>query len=88
MALIPMSDLTTLISASAAKAVADSAVLEHEKQSAAALINNAANTGAHSAVWQHPMSDELRQILEGQGYKIITLNNIADPTKSYRIEGF
>lgn len=88
MALIPMSDLTTLISASAAKAVADTAVFEHEKQSVAALINNAANTGCHEAIWQHPMSDELKTLLESQGYKVVTLTQIADPTKSYRIEGF
>ncbi len=88
MALIPMSELTTLIPASEAKEVANSAQLEHEKQSVAALINNAANTGEHCAVWQHPMSDALRSILEDNGYRIMTLSQVADPTKSYRIEGF
>lgn len=82
--LIPTDELSTLKSASDVKEVADAAVKIHEEQSVARLINLAANTGEHQAIWEHPLSPELKKVLEGQGYKVTKMS----PEFLYRIEGF
>lgn len=86
--LIPISDIDVLKSAAEVKAVANEAVAIHEKNAVARLINLAANTGAHSAVWEHPISDALKSVLEGQGYKVTKQHNAADPDMIYTISGF
>lgn len=82
--LIPKEEITTLKSAADVKEVADNAVAILEQQSMATLINQAANTGQHSAVWGHPISKELEKVLKGQGYKITKMS----PDFQYKIEGF
>ena len=82
--LIPTDELSTLKSASEVKKVADEAIDIHEEQSVARLINLAANTGEHSAIWEHPLSEHLEKVLKGQGYKITKMS----PEFLYRIEGF
>ena len=86
--LIPIDEMTTLKSASEVKAVADEAISIHEQQSVAALINQAANSGQHSVIWNRPMTDELKKVLEGQGYKITKNNHAADPNIGMKIWGF
>ena len=86
--LIPKEEIIELKSASAVKAVADGAIAIIEKQQVAALINNAANTGQHEAIWQHPLSDELLKTLEAQGYKVTQMPRSAHPEVVWRIGGF
>lgn len=88
MALIPASDMNVLIAASAAKAVADSALADLEQQSMAYCINSAANTGEHFTAWDKPISSALLSVLEGQGYTVTRNPNSADPSMSYIIGGF
>jgi len=82
--LIPKEELDTLKPASEVKGVADEAVKILEQKSMATLINSAANTGQHSAIWGHPISPELLKVLKGQGYKITKMS----PDFQYKIEGF
>lgn len=70
MALIPQDELPVLKSASAVKTVADGAKLEAEKMAIAKLINSAANTAQYTVLYNHPISDEMLEILEGQGYTV------------------
>lgn len=86
--LIPIDEMTTLKSASEVKAVADEALKIQEQQAAAALINQAANAGAHSVIWNRPMSDELEKTLTAQGYKILKNLHAADPNIGMKIAGF
>lgn len=88
MALIPNTAISTLKSAADVKKVADSAVAIQEEMQVAAVINNAANTGEHSAIWQHPMSDALKTKLEGLGYTVKENTRAASPERQYIIEGF
>lgn len=88
MSLIPASDMTTLIAASAAKAVADSAIEDLEQQSMAYCINSAANTGEHFTAWDKPISPALKTLLEGQGYTVTKNPCSANPDMSYIIGGF
>ena len=88
MTLIPMDELNQLKSASAVKAVADTALQDLEEMSVAATINTAANTGCHTALWEHPLSDATIQALEAQGYSILQNTKTAYPQISYTIGGF
>lgn len=63
-------EISILQAASKAKEVASTANIEHEKAAIARLINLAANTGETRAIWELPICDELKIILEGQGYKV------------------
>lgn len=82
--LIPTDQISTLKPASEVKAVADDADKIHEEQGVARLINLAANVGQHSAIYKHPMSDDLLKVLKGQGYKVTKMS----PEFMYKIEGF
>lgn len=82
--LISKDRINDLLPASEVKATANEAVAILEKQSVARLINLAANTGEHCAIWEHPLSSELENILKGQGYKITRMS----PEFLYKIEGF
>lgn len=86
--LIPIDEITTLKSASEVKAVADEALKIHEEQTVAALINQAANSGQHSVIWNRPMSEELEKTLKAQGYKILKNMHAADPEIGMKIAGF
>lgn len=86
MALIEQSELSILRSADEAKTVADSAREELEKSSVAYAINTAANTGEHSTVFSHPISDVILEVLRGQGYKVT--RDVSSVSDQYKIEGF
>lgn len=72
-------DMTTLISATQAKTVADGAIAELEEMSIAHLINEAANCGQHSVVCARPISEDLKTKLEGQKYTLTSPAPIAKP---------
>lgn len=86
--LIPIEDITTLIPASDAKAVADGAADTIEEQTVAAAINTAANAGQHSITWSKPISNTLKSTLEDLGYRVISNVRAADPSCSWTINGF
>lgn len=86
--LIPLDEITELKSASVVSEVAKAADAIHERQSVAALINNAANVGQHSVTWNHSLSEELQVTLKAQGYKITRNTRAADPNMSWTIAGF
>lgn len=86
--LIPIAEISVLKPASEVKEVADEAVRLHEEAAVARLINLAANAGEHVAIWEHPMSDALKTVLEGQGYKITRVRRAANPDFLHQITGF
>lgn len=76
--LIEHKQLATLLPASTVAAIADKAQLLHQEQEVAYLINSAANTGEKSVIWNKPMTDALKAILDGQGYKVTRMPNSAN----------
>ena len=88
MSLIPKEEMTELKTASDVKAVADSAIADQREMEAAYLINSAANTGLHTAVWAKEMPEDLKSTLEGKGYQVLSDNRAADPNKYWIIGGF
>lgn len=72
-------DMTTLISASEAKTVADSAVAELEEMQIAHCINEAANTGATEAYYAKPISAVMLTKLQTNDYEVIQPAPIAKP---------
>jgi hypothetical protein len=88
MALIPQDELTTLIAASAAEAVADTAQQTLQEQSVAYTINTAANTGAHTCLYNHPLSEDTITILTSKGYTVEIVEGSARPGSQYVIGGF
>ena len=88
MSLIPKEEMTELKLASEVKTVADGAVAEIREMEAANLINSAANTGTHTAVWAKEMPDTLKSTLESKGYQVLSDNSAADPSKYWIIGGF
>lgn len=87
MALFTQEELPILKSASEVKSVSDTAEFESEKIRVAKLINSSANTGQYVVLYNHDMSDKLKELLEGQGYKIKNLSKYisADPQYQYEI---
>lgn len=79
MSRIAPEDMTTLISAQAASAVAETAAAELEEMQVAHCINEAANCGEYSTVYARPISKDLITKLMGQGYTITSPNPIARP---------
>ena len=69
-------DINVLPDASEANTIAHDAVLNLDKLAAAHIINSAPDTGENRALWQRPMSDELKQYLEAAGY-------VVDPVVSH-----
>ena len=86
--LIPIDEMDVLKSASEVKTVADAALQLQDEASAAHLINEAANTGQHMALWRRPMSDALKQTLEGQGYKVTRRAAGEGTAELWNITGF
>ena len=83
--IVEIQDITTLYSASEAKATAQTAIEEIDNQAAAKLINYTSNTGETCAVWQRPMTDELRKTLEGANYKVRQIVRCANPGRLFTI---
>ena len=79
MSRIAPEDMPTLIAATAAKTVADSAIADLEEMAVATCINTAANTGEYTAQYGHPISDALKTKLESQGYTVTAPAPIARP---------
>lgn len=86
--LIPQSEMTVLRPASQVREVANEAPRLHEIQSVAAAINSAANSGAHSILWSRELSEDVKELLESNGYTVIGNIHSADRSKSYIIQGF
>ena len=84
--LIPIEDISTLKSASEVREVAKEAESLHTKAAVARLINLAANTGLNVAIWEHPMDDTIKTLLEGQGYAVTKVKHSASRDSQYRIE--
>lgn len=68
--MIAPSDLSTLQSAAAVKAVASNALADQLEGAVARAINIAANTGETSVDWNGALTDEIKQTLESQGYTV------------------
>lgn len=83
--LIPIDELTELKPASEVAQIASEAEFIHEKESVAAAINNAANTGTRSIRWSKPLSDKMQEELEAQGYRVTQNDRAADPDTSWTI---
>jgi len=79
MSRIAPEDMTTLIPASAAKAVAETAIEELEEMQVAHCINEAANTGSTEAYYSKPISATIKSKLEDEGYTITSPAPIAKP---------
>ena len=86
--LIPKEEMNILKPASEVKAIANKAVDLQDESAAAYIINDAANTGCHIAVWRHPMTDTLRATLEGKGYTVTQRAVGAGTTNEWAITGF
>lgn len=82
------SEMAELHQASDAKAVADEAPLIQELMGVAHVINTAANTGEHSAVWQGPLDTQTITALEGAGYTVTEREHAAIPNRIWDITGF
>jgi hypothetical protein len=70
-------NMTTLIPASDAKTVAETAAKDLEEMQVAHLINEAANCGQTSVVYARPISAVLKTKLTGLGYTFTTPTPIA-----------
>jgi hypothetical protein len=79
MSRIAPEDMTTLISASAAKTIADTAIAELEEMQIAHCINEAANTGETKAYYAKPISQTMLTKLKTEGYDVIQPAPIAKP---------
>lgn len=84
--LIPKEEISELKPASDVRSTALEASKIHEKESVARLINLAANTGELRAIWEHPLSDDLKSELESQGYHVSKKTVAANPNFMYIIE--
>jgi len=79
-------DMTTLIQATEAKTVADSAVADLEEMQVAHLINEAANCGQTEVVCARPISKDLRtKLVDTYGYKLRQPSPIAKLGDEYII---
>lgn len=72
-------DMAKLTTAAAAKSTADSAVADLEEMSVAHCINEAANTGAMTAMYGKPISSAMMTKLESKGYTVTAPAPIAKP---------
>lgn len=66
--MIKPEDLSTLLPASEAAAVADAAIAEQEEGAVARAINTAANTGETRIEWIGALSDEMKSKLDAKHY--------------------
>ena len=79
-----ISNLTELVSASEAKAVADTAEHDHQVETIAYAINTAANTGCTEVMINQPIYPEIISQLTGLGY-LVTPAGKADAKRCYLI---
>lgn len=69
--MIKPENLSTLLPASEAAAVADAAIDEQEEGAVARAINYNANTGETCTEWTSGLSDKMKAKLESKKYKVI-----------------
>ena len=70
MALIPENEYAILLSESDVKSVSDDALKDSQEAAIAKLINSSANTGQTCVLYNHPISDDVIQVLESDGYTV------------------
>lgn len=86
---IPESEMTELLEAETLKTEhTDLAEADQEENAVIHAIDSAANTGAHSIIWNHELSQDMIDKLEAKGYTVVENRRAFDPTKQYIIEGF
>ena len=85
MSLIPKDEITQLKRASEVKSVAESAKDDFQLAAVAAAINNAANTGETSTIFEQKLTESVRSTLESRGYEIQYFG-VADPTRMVKID--
>lgn len=78
-------ELNTLHSAEQVKSVSEASFEIQERSAVARLINLAANTGEKTALWNHPLSVNLKKELESQGYKVIQPDRVAKENTVWQI---
>lgn len=83
--LIPESGKTELRPASYVRGIAAGALLASNTAAIAKEINCAANTGAYNVIINHPLSDDIIQVLEDNGYTV-TRDGLANATDQYLID--
>lgn len=83
--LVPVDELNQLHSAASIKEVSDNATEIHLLQRAAYAINNAANTGEYSAIYQGPMTDTLKSTLESEGYTLTSVDTACTSAPTTKI---
>lgn len=77
-----------LIDAQEAREISNASPQQLERQSVAYCINTAVYTGLHEALWQHPLSEEIKAELEALGYQVRQDAKSADPSTAWIIGGF
>lgn len=82
---VELQDMAKLIPAPEAKSIAESAELYHELAALAHLINQAANTGEKQVWVNTPISDDAKEELEGQQYKVESVKGSAKKDSQYII---
>lgn len=85
MNMIDKDKLTTLISASEARSLSQSALISAESSTIAYAINNAVNTGETSVLYNNIISSSMMEKLESAGYLVEPFENTAKPGTQYKI---
>lgn len=69
--MIKPENLSTLLPAAEAAAVADTAIAEQEEGAVARAINTNANVGETRTEWNGPLSDAIKEKLKSNNYKVL-----------------
>ena len=85
MDMIDKDKMTTLISASEARSLSQSALISAESSTIAYAINNAVNTGETSVLYNNIISSNMIEKLESEGYLVEAIKNTAVPGTQYKI---
>lgn len=85
MALIDIKDMSKLIAANSARAVAQSAEYDQQLGTVAYQINQAANTGEYRCFVSGELRDDVKSKLAAEGY-VVTPAGIAKETDRYVID--
>lgn len=69
--MIKPENLSTLLPAAEAAAVADTAIAEQEEGAVARAINTNANVGEKRTEWNGPLSDAIKEKLKDNKYEVL-----------------
>lgn len=85
--LIDPADISVLKPAAELKTISANADYIHEVAAIARLCNLGANAGQKSAVWEHPMREDIRKMLTGDPYyyKVNPVQHTAQPNTLWTI---